>query len=298
MKLGIATITCLLVRLHYLSCVSSFVSPDIRLEKKIYPLMSSTSTSASVRLFMEANSVTGAAVDEIKGKIQEAIQPTRRGLIASESQKIEIEDLLQELESQCMLEPARSPFMAGNWFVEYTTAPPPSNGKLGPFIGEARQVIDLDNNKYVNKLKVNPGSWLTADLVAQWEEWDGIFLEDGKQPNEEEFQNLNEEKISDKGIERKEDIGLFASISNIFKNNSNTAAEVSPKKEDFGASSWKVIFKRLEIKVFGNTIVCKDFEDTARIWKMSYVDSETRIVRAGRTGKAEDDMVFYMTRDI
>lgn len=27
------------------------------------------------------------------------------------------------------------------------------------------------------------------------------------------------------------------------------------------------------------------------------LDDDTRIVRAGRTGKAEDDVVFYMIRD-
>lgn len=27
------------------------------------------------------------------------------------------------------------------------------------------------------------------------------------------------------------------------------------------------------------------------------LDDDTRIVRAGRTGKAEDDVVFYMVRD-
>lgn len=36
----------------------------------------------------------------------------------------------------------------GTWRVMYSTAPPPSNGRIGPFKGEAFQIVDVDTGRY------------------------------------------------------------------------------------------------------------------------------------------------------
>ena len=66
---------------------------------------------------------------------------------------------------------------------------------------------------------------------------------------------------------------------------------------DYGATSWKVDFKTITISLFDIPLLKQQFkEGTSRVWRMSYLDNDTRIVRAGRTGKGEDDVVFYMIR--
>mmetsp|Transcript_4830 Transcript_4830/g.16838 ORF Transcript_4830/g.16838 Transcript_4830/m.16838 type:complete len:226 (-) Transcript_4830:336-1013(-) len=89
----------------------------------------------------------------------------------------EMERLISALEA----EPSCSPAVArpgpdavldGRWRVMYSTAPPPSNGKLGPLPGTAFQEIDVAAGRYVNRLVVPPGpasgGVLTAVLDAGW----------------------------------------------------------------------------------------------------------------------------------
>jgi len=40
----------------------------------------------------------------------------------------------------------------GRWRVRYSNAPPPSNGALGPLIGEAYQIVDVATATYSNQL--------------------------------------------------------------------------------------------------------------------------------------------------
>lgn len=66
---------------------------------------------------------------------------------------------------------------------------------------------------------------------------------------------------------------------------------------DWGADHWKVTFLRLQIAVLGFNIVNKEFPaETSRVWRTTYLDDETRIVRAGQTGRREDEVVFYTKR--
>ena len=174
--------------------------------------------------------------------------------------------LLANLETLCPLsEPARDARMEGPWVVLYTDAPPPSNGQLG-FKGIAKQVIDLKDGQYRNELYVggsgpdsDQDAWLTAILDATWTEWDGQYLdaEDG----------------------------------------SLAAPESSNANIDHGATTWKVDFKSLTLSLFGIPLFNQQFKvGTSRTWKMTYLDDDTRIVRAGKTGRGEDDWIFYMRR--
>lgn len=249
-------------------------------------------------------SQTGTPLQEIKNiksRINDEIKSTMRGLSAPPEQREKIDSLVRSLEELCPFEePARMPDMAGKWIVEYTTAPPPSNGKLGPFAGIARQIIDLDEGTYVNYLSV-PGDiekeFLSARLEATFEEWDGTILKDDRVRGSKgedmdgsgDISNAvpNETPTSSNWFQ--------TSISTIFQ----TSNQYARKTPDYGANSWKVDFKTLTIKLFGIQLLQKSFDEgTSRVWKMSYLDKDgTRIVRAGRTGEDEDAMLFYMQKE-
>ena len=239
-------------------------------------------------------------IEDLKQQIKNEIKTTKRGLSASPEQQTKIDSLVQSLESLCPYEePARMPDMAGKWIVDYTTAPPPSNGKLGPFEGIARQIIDLDAGTYVNYLSV-PGDieneFLSAKLEATFEEWDGELLKDNRI---QEDQDETTTDIDD--IEPEEEPpatkNWLQSITSIFEPQQKQLSQKT--KPDYGADSWKVDFKTLTIKLFGFKVLEKSFDEgTSRVWKMSYLDKDgTRVVRAGRTGLDKDAMLFYMQRE-
>lgn len=157
--------------------------------------------------------------------------------------------------------------MGGAWEVLYTDAPPPSNGQLGLFKGVAMQVIDLKNRSYRNELYIGgntyaesqENAWLTAVLDAEWTEWDGIYL-DSPLSQHQQQQQLAE-------------------------------------NVDHGATTWKVTFKSISFTLFKTLVFTRVFDkNTSRTWKMTYLDDDTRIVRAGKTGRGDDDYVFYMKR--
>ena len=259
-------------------------------------LISSARRSASLHMSADIGA-------DLKAQIVDEIKDTKRGLSVTNEKKSQINSLVQELESRCPFpEPARSPLMGGRWIVDYTTAPPPSNGKLGPFEGIARQIIDLDAGTYTNYLSV-PGDiekeWLSARLEASFEEWDGVLLEDDRSLSDEseieQSSSLQEEASVSVGTPESNWFDSIISIFNTDSNKSNTPL-LSP---DYGKENWKVDFKTLTIKVFGFPLVQQKFDEgTSRVWKMSYLDGDgTRIVRAGRTGKDDDAMLFYMSRD-
>jgi len=248
---------------------------------------------------------TSTTTDELKSQVLVAIEPTRRGLSADASKKLVVETKIRALEAKCPIkEPARDARMAGEWEVLYTTAPPPSNGQLGPFVGVAKQDIDLVNKTYKNILEVgrNNNIWLSAVLQATWEEWDGSLLEEKNAKGNKEWksgvielendQNPESDDSNGKALMKQSPLESFLSIF------SGDKKKDDEKTLDQGATSWKVDFKTITIIFFGIPLLKNTFpDDTARVWKMSYLDDDTRIVRAGRTGKAEDDVVFYMVRD-
>ena len=55
--------------------------------------------------------------------------------------------------------------LEGDWCVRYSDAPPPSNGMLGPFAGDARQIVDATASTYENRLDLGP---LTVSLLASF----------------------------------------------------------------------------------------------------------------------------------
>ena len=146
---------------------------------------------------------------------------------------------------------------------------------MGFFKGIAKQVIDLSGRRYRNELYVggsgvdgDEGAWLTAVLDAKWEEWDGIYLDS------------NEDKDNNSG------------------GTSHDVLESTAEQNiDHGATTWKVDFESITLSLFQVPLFTQQFKaGTSRTWKMTYLDDDTRIVRAGKTGRGEDDWIFYMRR--
>lgn len=213
---------------HGVQPAHSFYRPKCRFQA---PLKASTTTTVA------------DTVKTLPRKIEECIAAGR-----------DPEDLLCSLEAlNAVKEPNRSPDFLGEWHVWYTNCPPPSNGQLGPFRGTAGQVIqDSSTRSYQNLLAVPPNDWLTATLDGVWEDWNGIFVDDGSSSSE---------------------------------------------NVDWGAAHWKVTFLNLKIALLGFPIFHKEFPPgTARVWRTTYLDDEIRIVRAGKTGRITDEVVFYTKR--
>jgi hypothetical protein len=172
---------------------------------------------------------------------------------------------IERLESvESLEEPNRAPQNFGQWEVWWTNCPPPSNGQLGPFFqGTVSQVIPYNDpgHQYQNLLRVPPNDWLSATLDGVWEEWDGKYL--------------TSEDMSDQ----------------------DTKAVAT----DHGANSWKVTFLtlRIDLKLWERTfsILKQTFPaNTSRVWRTTYLDDEVRVVRAGKTGKRSDEVIFYCRR--
>jgi len=144
----------------------------------------------------------------------------------------------------------------------------------------AKQVIDLQKGTYKNELYVggsgtdeDENAWLGAVLEATWKEWDGVYLDNDK---------------DDVSVTTS---SAAATSSSDSSNNNNNI--------DHGATTWRVDFVSLTLSIFQLPIFTQKFkEGTARTWKMTYLDGDTRIVRAGKTGRGEDDWIFYMRRGV
>ena len=222
------------------------------------------------RAFASAPSDTAASTVEgisaAKRDVMTAVAGTENGLNCTESQRVAIEQMISHLESlNPTPEPASSALVDGNWRVAYSTAPPPSNGSLGPFKGTAFQDVSLADMSYANVLTVPPNDWLGAKLVAGWTP----------------VTDDDDDVVGDGGEGRQ------------------------------GRILWVVDFKSVTVRLFGFELFTKTFANTTRVWDQTYVDEDTRVVRAARTmaglrkegargRKAiagdEDDCVFLMVR--
>ena len=87
-----------------------------------------------------------------------------------------VDELCRQLEAR---NPTARPATAGlstlegDWCVRWSDAPPPSNGALGPFMGDARQIVDTGAKTYENRLVLGP---LTVSLLADFEARDSGSL--------------------------------------------------------------------------------------------------------------------------
>lgn len=201
-----------------------------------------------------ATSTSPDALAPVKAAVFAAVEGTEKGLSCTDAQRAAVEAAVSALEAcNPTTRPAASELQAGNWEVVYSTAPPPSNGSLGPFRGVAYQDINFADKSYVNVLSVPPADWLGARLVADW----------------------------------------------------------APAEGDEDDRVWIVSFREVSVRLLGFRLFTKTFDNTTRVWDQTYVDEDTRVVRAARTMEGltraaargrtavagdEDDCVFVMRR--
>jgi hypothetical protein len=251
-------------------------------------------TSSSRHVAVERTRLFMATINQ--EEVAARIIDTDRGRSTSPSEQDDLELYFAQLEetyATTLQAPARSPFVQGSWVVEYTTAPPPSNGQLGPFRGIAYQEVDLESGRYANILRVD--DWLTATLEATWVEWDGVLIEDTDSAGSKKWTGKGTSDDDDETVaetsEQKSNPSFMDALSGVF-----ASSPATTKSEDYGATCWVVTFETITIRVFGIPLINQKFNNVKRVWRTTYVDENTRIVRAGRTGKQDDEMLFYMTR--
>lgn len=110
---------------------------------------------------------------ELKNAILRAAKESK-GISTTETEKEDMNARIIRLETAAPpLTSQPRDLLERTWRVRYSTAPPPSNGRLGPFVGTALQSLDVTNKIYANELLVgkdesNP--WLSACLLADWDE--------------------------------------------------------------------------------------------------------------------------------
>ena len=234
---------------------SSFASPRARGAPSFASRASfaaRTRSRASSSSSAVSETASSAELAAAKRAVLEAVDGTSRGLRCDDARRAAAERAISALERlNPTPAPAASALQAGSWEVMYSTAPPPSNGALGPFPGVAYQDIDLESGTYVNRLVLERPDWRGATLSARWERV-------GEDP-----------------------------------------------------SLWRVVFDDVVVFAFRRRLFAKTFRDVERVWDQTFVDADTRVVRAARTmaglrgerarGRRavagdEDDCVFVMKR--
>ncbi|KAK3272466.1 hypothetical protein CYMTET_19239 [Cymbomonas tetramitiformis] len=176
----------------------------------------------SSRRFVRArSSLEGGptTISEVKQKVVKLCKDAPgNGVDASSEMRVQIAEALMPLEKQNpTAKPASEDAAAldGIWRLEYTTTQGNSAGKLGPFVGEVTQEVDISGKKYVNCVRL--GTFLSLVLSADWKVLNDV--------------------------------------------------------------TWKVIFKTLQVKMFGFVLKEIEFPPSATgLWRMSYVDSDLRIL--------------------
>ena len=159
--------------------------------------------------------------------------------------------------------PNTSPGFFGQWHVWYTDCPPPSNGQLGPFQGTAEQVIDQTSSE-------------------------------SNEPQPRSYRNLLKVPPNDWLTATLD--GVWTEWDGLLLDTQTLSTDITSTK-DLYKTHWKVTFLQLQIALFGIPIFTKQFDaDTSRVWRTTYLDDEIRIVRAGKTGRLEDEVVFYTRR--
>lgn len=120
------------------------------------------SPSRGLDIFYELASRAGLGIGPrvttpiLQREILEALAPhgdPAQRVPASVAERVDA--LCEQLEARSPVsKPATRGIQAleGRWRVRYSNAPPPSNGALGPFVGEAYQLVNVDSQTYSNQL--------------------------------------------------------------------------------------------------------------------------------------------------
>ena len=110
-----------------------------------------------------------ASLGGSKRPAREAAKDAVRAVVAANAPPDVVERRVRALESHAWAREDLERWSNGVWRVVHSTAPPPSNGVIGPFRGESFQVVDVASRRYENALSVPPESWLRVALAARYE---------------------------------------------------------------------------------------------------------------------------------
>ncbi len=151
----------------------------------------------------------------------------------------------------------------GTWRVTHTTAPPPSNGRLGPLVGESFQVIESEGARYRNVLSVPPNSWLAVTLRARYE------VLDAEDASEDEVGRTWKVFFEDVGVRV---FDRFEPVRKTFESEKTT-------------------------RIWRTTYVDEDVRVVRAARTMEALDSERARGRNAKAGD-EDDCLFVMTKEV
>ena len=108
---------------------------------------------------------------EIKGQIRQLAKGMQNGIGASAAKKAAMAALVAQLEPANRVKKlTSSELLDGTWQLLFTTNEGSSAGKLGPFVGDVAQAIDLNQREYFNYVRLGPGGALVeGSLRATWD---------------------------------------------------------------------------------------------------------------------------------
>ncbi|CEL91638.1 unnamed protein product [Vitrella brassicaformis CCMP3155] len=103
----------------------------------------------------------------LKREIGRIAKGKDNGIKVTPAEREKILSLVKQLESSSPIKAAaQSKRLNGLWRLVYTTTPGSSAGKLGPFVGDVTQMIDMDSDVYINYVDIGP---VQAFLEASWD---------------------------------------------------------------------------------------------------------------------------------
>lgn len=105
----------------------------------------------------------------LKSSIKKLSQGTNNGISASPDVKLKINDCVKQLEK---INPTKAltsdSALDGTWRLVYTSNEGSSAGKLGPFVGDVEQKINLNDGIYYNSVTLGP-KLVRGTLSATWD---------------------------------------------------------------------------------------------------------------------------------
>lgn len=128
------------------------------------------------------NAAQKAKIENLKLNLFENAKGTSNGVKASDETRVQIAAIVNELEKlNAVKKISSSDMMNGNWKLLYTTNEGSSAGKLGPFVGRVDQLITVDEQRYINFVRLGNGI-ITGALTATWDNlgdklWQVKFLD-------------------------------------------------------------------------------------------------------------------------
>ena len=132
-----------------------------------YELKTRLSAFGGLDFFTQSRKASKVDVETVKQEIKDLARGTKNGIQASEEVRESIKRLVSELESaNTNSKLTTSRLMDGDWNLVYTTNEGSSAGKLGPFVGDVVQSVDLDQGDYINFVRL-PG--FEGALTASWD---------------------------------------------------------------------------------------------------------------------------------